>query len=451
MIPNISPNGHSFRKAGAYHLHDKPTAADPRPYTSTRVLFTVTRNLAHDDACLALDEMWHTARDAAFLKQLSGAAPTGRKNNAPVKTISLAWKPGQMPDPTQMIATADSFLLSMGWHHHQAIYAAHADTAHPHIHIILNRIEPATGKTLNDWQERKRAQKWALSFEKATGPVLCQARARKYDQGQATEPAGLPHHDAQVLFGQPFVQRAATRAAIRERFKDEWAQFYRDRQRAFRQHRIELRQAQGRAASLAREGDHDRAAIALAANDDQQDTLERQFARRRLSIITARRAALRASLSQPASCDHRAERKRLLAQQAAAYAMLRSPISTKASALAHAEVELAFAHRWAELRKLPARLRSAATAALAAEQRAMLESRLAHHRRHLAHNRRLGFQHLAQIHRAERRTLAHRHGQAWLLAAQHTAAMQTITRVRAPPYARVGQCRAPPQPRTTNG
>ena len=47
MVPNISPNGRSFRGAGAYHLHDKPNAAEQGPSTSARVAFTVTRNLAN--------------------------------------------------------------------------------------------------------------------------------------------------------------------------------------------------------------------------------------------------------------------------------------------------------------------------------------------------------------------------------------------------------------------
>jgi hypothetical protein len=56
---------------------------------------------------------------------------------------------------------SDAFLKHMGWHQHQAVYPAHSDTVHPRLHIILNRVHPDTGRTLNDWQERKRAQAWA--------------------------------------------------------------------------------------------------------------------------------------------------------------------------------------------------------------------------------------------------------------------------------------------------
>ena len=65
--------------------------------SALRVAFTATRNLANDDPHAALDEMWRTAEDAAHLKASSGAKLAGRKNDTPVKTISLAWAPGQAP------------------------------------------------------------------------------------------------------------------------------------------------------------------------------------------------------------------------------------------------------------------------------------------------------------------------------------------------------------------
>src|SRR5262245_30464764 len=130
MVPNISHNGRSFRGAGAYHLHDKPSSAHPRPRTTERVAFTAARNLANTDPHAALDEMWRTAEDAAHLKQRSGYAPSGRKTVSPVKTVSLAWAPGQSPTREEMCAAADSFLKAMGWGEHQALYVAHNDTRH---------------------------------------------------------------------------------------------------------------------------------------------------------------------------------------------------------------------------------------------------------------------------------------------------------------------------------
>ena len=49
-----------------------------------------------------------------------------------------------------MEKAADSYLRFMGFDEHQAVYIAHKDTEHPHLHIILNRVHPETGKVLDD-------------------------------------------------------------------------------------------------------------------------------------------------------------------------------------------------------------------------------------------------------------------------------------------------------------
>ncbi len=284
MVPNISPNGASFFGAGAYHLHDKlgPTAQ--------RVLFTATRNLANDDAHLAIDEMHRTVTDGPLAKQFSGASPAGRKNFAPVKTISLAWAPHEKPTPQHMIAAADDFLATMGWQHHQAVFAAHSDTQHPHLHIILNRINPLSGKTLNDWQDKKRAQQWALSFEKRHGAILCPARLSPHTS------AGLPHASARLLAQHP--DRPRLSRAVRRQFRQSWARYFR-RQR-------QLNQAFNRRAGImhkgaisqAREGDHIGAAATLRTFSKAHAAGRRQLKAHRRILRLAQLRFIRQLLPQ---------------------------------------------------------------------------------------------------------------------------------------------------------
>src|SRR5262249_42434955 len=160
--------------------------------TSHRLAFTATRNLANDDPHAALDEMWRTAADSPHLKASNGFAATGRKNDAPVKSLSLSWAPGQTPTRAEMCAAADSFLKSVGWPGPQAPSSAPNDTPHPPPHIILNRVPPDAGRAPNDWQERKGAQVWALAFEGQHGAILCRARLPKPDSLRRP-PAGLPY------------------------------------------------------------------------------------------------------------------------------------------------------------------------------------------------------------------------------------------------------------------
>jgi hypothetical protein len=181
MVPNVSKNGKSFRGAGAYYLHDKaePGAENdnvPKPTTDNRVAFIDTRNLVNDDPDLAIDEMWATAAMQDALKEAAGIKRGGRKCEDPVKSVSLSWHPSETPTPDQMIEAADKYLKQMGWSEHQALIIGHNDTDHPHVHLLINRVHPETGRTLNDWQDEKRSQAWALDYEKEMGHIWCQKR-----------------------------------------------------------------------------------------------------------------------------------------------------------------------------------------------------------------------------------------------------------------------------------
>lgn len=170
MIVRIEKSGGSFRGAGLYYLHDK--AADSsvdrvlKPKTDERVWFTDTRNCVESNPERALDEMWRTAEDQNVLKRAAGVRTSGRTCDDPVKTISLSWHPDHRVTPEHMIESADAFLKHMGWHEHQVVYVAHRDTKHPHIHIILNRVHPETGRTVDDYREQKRAKTWRLGYER---------------------------------------------------------------------------------------------------------------------------------------------------------------------------------------------------------------------------------------------------------------------------------------------
>src|SRR5262245_66540839 len=93
-----------------------------------------------------------------------------------------------------MTRAADSYLRHMGWDDHQAVYLAHNDTPHAHIHLIVNRIHPETGKVLNDAFSKNRTQEWARDYERENGRIWCEERIDKdYSRADGKEPNGLPH------------------------------------------------------------------------------------------------------------------------------------------------------------------------------------------------------------------------------------------------------------------
>jgi hypothetical protein len=186
MIVKIMSRGTSFKGLANYVLHD------PKEKMSERVGFTHTRNLAHDDALSAVNEMYLTANYAETLKQEAGIRAGGRDSDRPVKHISLNWSPDEQPTPEHMRQIADGFLKHMGWQDHQALIVTHNDK-HPHLHILLNMVSPETGVLLNDSFEKRRAQSWALNYEIESGKILCEQRILNAEEREAspTRPAWM--------------------------------------------------------------------------------------------------------------------------------------------------------------------------------------------------------------------------------------------------------------------
>ncbi|HVR55685.1 MAG TPA: relaxase/mobilization nuclease domain-containing protein [Pseudolabrys sp.] len=185
MTPNIGKSTSSFKAIVNYAMHDKNAK------TQERVAWTQTRNLANDFVPSAVDEMLWTARDAETLKQEAGVHGGGRPTKDPVKHITLNWAPGDNPSREHMIATTDHFLRHMGWQEHQACYIAHNDKHYAHVHIILNRIHPETGRTINEGYAKRRAQDWALAYEQEQGRIHCEQRLLNEDERQKAMPRNM--------------------------------------------------------------------------------------------------------------------------------------------------------------------------------------------------------------------------------------------------------------------
>lgn len=183
MIPRIK-TGASFKGAELYYLHDKRQDGEKARFTQRRVAWAHTENTLSDDPAEAFAEMRKTSFDQPMLKHLSGNRTDGRPTDRPVMTISLAWAPDQEPTKEHMIATGRDFLKAMGWEDHQAVFVGHQDTKHPHFHIILNKVHPETGMTLDQSWTNTRAQKWGLAYERQQGHIYCKAREERYGHGR---------------------------------------------------------------------------------------------------------------------------------------------------------------------------------------------------------------------------------------------------------------------------
>ena len=59
---------------------------------------------------------------------------------------------------------------------HQALIVAHSDTAHRHVHVIVNRVDLETGKAAVVGRSRLRLSEWAKGYEEAQGQIRCERR-----------------------------------------------------------------------------------------------------------------------------------------------------------------------------------------------------------------------------------------------------------------------------------
>ncbi|MEO0619823.1 MAG: relaxase/mobilization nuclease domain-containing protein [Pseudomonadota bacterium] len=213
MIPRVAKLGTGFVGAGLYYMHDKredntQSSANARPsaaeyfltdkgpaQSADRVGFTATRNVASNDAMAALRQMAFTAthaheiRVAAVTAAAKAAGMTydayfkatnpfrGRKGTKPVYSLSLSFPPG---DPhatkTNMLKAADEVRHTLGLQDHQCVIIQHTDTKHPHVHLIINRVHPKTGRFASVSNDRLKLSGWAQDWEKRHGKIVCPGR-----------------------------------------------------------------------------------------------------------------------------------------------------------------------------------------------------------------------------------------------------------------------------------
>ena len=224
MIPSIAEGGKSFQGALAYYLHDRNAA------TQERVGWTDSVNLASRDVGTAWKEMAFTALHQGELKRQAGMKATGRKLEKPVYAYSLSWDPDERPSHAEMGRAARETLQVLGMGEHQAVLAVHTDTPHPHIHVIVNRVHPETGKVASTGKDRLKLSKWAEGYELAQGLIRTQGRVE---------------HNARRARGEYVIDWKS-----RERDRAQFATWRQDRQR---QARAKAMQAQYRQAAGQRE------------------------------------------------------------------------------------------------------------------------------------------------------------------------------------------------------
>lgn len=181
MVPNLSKPGYSFKAVEQYLNHDKrPPGSKEKVTTQDRVDWVVTRNLMTDDPTTSTKIMIATALDGDRLKQAAGVKNTGRKSARHVQTLSLAWHPDEVVTRAEMEEAADEVIELLELTDCQVVIYCHNDTAHPHIHLVANRVNPHNGRMAGLSNAKRKLDKWSQEYEVRRGNIVSPDRDAKY-------------------------------------------------------------------------------------------------------------------------------------------------------------------------------------------------------------------------------------------------------------------------------
>ena len=140
MIGNVNQLGKGFKGVASYLESGK----DGQQWD--RVEWVESRNLPTRDPQTAARIMSATAHDS-------------ERTAAPVYHFSISFDPGDPVDRESMRRVADRTLRDLGLQDHQALIVAHGDTAHPHVHLVVNRVHPETARAWSNFRDFPRIER----------------------------------------------------------------------------------------------------------------------------------------------------------------------------------------------------------------------------------------------------------------------------------------------------
>lgn len=138
MLAKVAPPSNDFHALARYLVRGKSGQPDPN-----RVAWLFTQSLPTDDPMLAAKYMEATAQLSARTRKAA-------------YHLMIAWHADERPTPEAMQDVARQTLRLAGLAEHQALVMGHGDKPHPHLHILLNRVHPDTGRAWKTTQDYAR-------------------------------------------------------------------------------------------------------------------------------------------------------------------------------------------------------------------------------------------------------------------------------------------------------
>ena len=89
-------------------------------------------------------------------REMSDVAAGNARCKTPVYHLSLSWHPDDKPTHAEMDEVARRVLARLGLQEHQALVVGHNDTAHAHVHLMVNRVHPDPAQPVwGRWRDGK--------------------------------------------------------------------------------------------------------------------------------------------------------------------------------------------------------------------------------------------------------------------------------------------------------
>ncbi len=128
-----------------------------------RVAWTTGRNLP-------------TAKPELAGKIMRATAEESDRVTRRVYHLALSFDPGDVVDRAVTERVADEVLHRLGLHDYQVLIVAHRDRAHQHVHLLVNRVHPETGRVWERSYDYRMIQQILRVQEDAFG--LCEVPGR---------------------------------------------------------------------------------------------------------------------------------------------------------------------------------------------------------------------------------------------------------------------------------
>jgi hypothetical protein len=160
VIPKLIPTGSTSGRAGGGAVFG-------------RVAAYITDKAEHErGAVLTSDNILSAETAAAEMEAVAYGAPRCKE---PAMHVVLSWQPGEHPTEAQQREAVAKVLNNLqdrdgrNMSEHQWVGVLHKDKDHDHLHLLINRVDPETGRTVSpEWSQRS-LHKAAREIEAAQG------------------------------------------------------------------------------------------------------------------------------------------------------------------------------------------------------------------------------------------------------------------------------------------